>query len=104
MLIVEMMSSRPDRAGGVYHAICVTNKNLNKTASATVTANNTESALRHLFGDWEAKRKYSHCVEQVHNIRAFNQIVKGLPYAGCTPEDIAAWIVANVGPVEGAKL
>lgn len=29
---------------------------------------------------------------------------KGEPHAGCTPEDIAAWIVANVGPVEGAKL
>lgn len=94
-LTLHIYYSRLDRAGNNYYAFTAFDPATNKSVNGTVsgTDNNIRTAELHLRGRWPetGERRWDVSVSDLP-IRKYNQLVKGWPYAGCTPEEILAFI------------
>lgn len=93
--ILYIYNSRIDRAGNCYFAFCIVDTETGKTVRATMSGgdSNIRSMVYELNGGkWVANVSTS-CEEM--GIRDFNRFVKHWPFAGCTPQDLAAFVTTN---------
>ena len=86
-------NSRRDRAGNCYWAFRFVDHATGRNVKATISGgeSNVYAILRHWNkpDDWDRGIQFV-CMEK--SIRDFNDLVKGWPYAGSDPQELAAYI------------
>jgi len=88
------INSKPDIAGNRYWALRFRDHETGKVVQATVSGgeSNIYGILRYWdqeADDWDRSIQF---LTQELPIREFNRMVKEFPHAGCSPEDLAAFI------------
>lgn len=96
--ILHIINSRRDFYGNCYWAFTFTDCASGVVVRGTVSSgpSNVEMVKRYYrprLKDWDRTMAIS---EEEMPIREFNRRTKGWQYAGCSPEDIAKWIRAEV--------
>ncbi len=94
---LETLNSRRDRAGNCYFAFVYTDHATGKTARGTVSGGegNVRGIVYELNGkSWEPRNVLTSSREL--GVREFDRMVKGWPYAGCTPAELAAFVRAEL--------
>jgi len=96
--VAEVIESKMDVYGNIYNFVCVTNTLTGARALGHFSGNysNIEHALKDLFGEWD----FFMVTRKTLPIREYNQRVKGLPYIGCTPDDLIPNIMKQWGDSE----
>ena len=92
---LKAINSKADVYGNRYWMLTYIDHNTGNSWSGTVSGDvsNIRALARTESGDWD--RGVLH--EEIEMpIRAFNRLSKGLPYAGCSPEDIHRAIMENI--------
>ena len=90
---LEAIYSKPDFAGNCYWAFRYTDLKTGKTVEAKISG--SESNIAGIRFEWSKKNEWdrSICFDVVPMaIRAFDRLTKGWPYAGCSPEELRAYI------------
>lgn len=94
---LECLNSKGDRFGNRYFAFIYTDHNTGRAVRATISGgkSNVESLMYALNGgSWEPRNVL--WSERELAIRQYNREVKGWPYAGCTGEDLARFVRAEL--------
>jgi len=93
-LIINIISSKPDKFGNQYHMVTAFNPVNCKVVEATAgTHNNIATAEFHIRGRWPQTGEPRWVINRSEiPIRQFNRESKGLPYAGCDPKEILAFL------------
>ena len=94
--ILEAINSRRDRYGNCYWALRYTDVKTGKTVCGTVSGgeSNINAIRRYWSGDyWDHSVKFE---TRELGIREFSRLTKDWAYAGCGPEDLAAFIKAKL--------
>ena len=87
---VTIYNSRPDFAGNCYYAFTYSQGNKSINGKISGGSSNIRATMYDLFnGD---SSKYDTFVEKDMKIRSFDKMIKNWEYAGCAPDEIAAWI------------
>jgi hypothetical protein len=98
LLSVRHYTSKRDVNGNCYHALEVTDLKTNRTALGLLSGDNGRHGIFRLFGeDWQTVSDLAYCNDMVLGVREFNRLIKNAPYAGCTADEIVAWIASSVG-------
>ena len=92
---LKAINSKADVCGNRYWVLTYIDHNTGNCWSATVfgDGSNIRSSARTESGDWDPGVLHE---EIEMPIRAFNRLSKGLPHAGCRPEDIRRAIMENI--------
>ncbi len=98
--VLECVSSKLDYAGNKYYALVYNDGE--HVIEATVHGDNVKHVPFHLNGGSHEPHDYFYTETELP-VRRFNQFVKGLEYAGCRGEDIAAYIQAKILEQDKAK-
>lgn len=88
--VVEAIYSKRDGYGNCYWAMRWTDTATSKTAEGTVSGGESNIAciLRRRGLEWDQVR----WVMSETPIRQFKSLTKNWPYAGCTPDELSAFI------------
>lgn len=99
MVIVTIKQSKIDRNGNVYTGFFAQNTATGATVAATISGgeSNITCALRDAFDDWETMRQHVYTHVETLPIRQYDRWAKGLPYAGCTSNDIVPFLIQHLG-------
>lgn len=90
---LNCFNSRCDTFGNCYYAFVWTDNATGRTVCGTISGgeSNVRSILYHMNGgNWEPRNVFFTSTELP--IREYNRAVKGWPYAGCTGDELAAFI------------
>ena len=99
---LEAHYSKRDSYGNCYWALRFVDHETGREVVGTISGGESNIyGIKRCWGrvdGWDEGIQFS-TVE--HPIREFNRLTKTWSYAGCTPEDLAAWIKAQLAkPVE----
>jgi hypothetical protein len=92
--VLTSYNSKRDRFGNCYWAFCWTSTATGRKATGQICGgeSNIQNIIR-AMGLESAQIVYTN-VEM--GVREFERFTKGLPYAGCTPEELALFIKAEL--------
>ena len=94
---LEAINSRRDRAGNCYWAIRYTDHVTGRAVNGTISGgeSNIYGILRYTgdSDDWDRSIEFK---SEELTIPAWNRLTKGWPYAGCRPDELAAFIKAEL--------
>lgn len=92
---VEVVSSKPDMYGNSYTYFVYNDNATGKSVSGYCSAaNNVSTIAHHIAGGTE--QGALNFINKELPIRVFNREVKGIVYAGCTGEQLVAFIEAEL--------
>lgn len=97
-------NSKPDRAGGRYWAFRFVDHATGRSVKGTIGRSTSDSNIYAILRHWDKPDDWDRGIQFVRiekGIRDFNEMTKDWPYAGCNPEDLAAFI--RRGLSEGAS-
>ena len=94
------INSKRDIYANCYWAFTYVDAETGNVFNATIsgTNNNISIARRFISDGVNEFNDGNHIVyeEREMGIREFNKYTKNWPYAGCTPQDIAGWIMGQI--------
>lgn len=93
---LEIFTSKVDRNGNTYAGIVFTDHETGHSVSGLVGSEGNAILIRL---HWQPEVRWDDGIRyttQTLPIREFNRFFKGSPYAGCLPEEIVAWIKAEL--------
>lgn len=94
---LTIINSKMDRNGNRYWAFTYTDVLTGISVSATISGGESNiSGIRRCMGRVNGWDDSIRTVRKEMPIREFQRFTKGLPYAGCAPEELASFIKKGI--------
>lgn len=97
-LLLHIVNSKRDRSGNCYYFFVATDPKTGVWTEAKTSGGESNISSIYRYMGLEADER-SVTYEEMP-IRQFDRRVKEMPYAGCSPEDLAAWVTREFDAIK----